>query len=108
MQCSHNLENHFGDDASLDEADVLSIKEYLVKNSSDNSSKEASFKILNSMDGNDTIAITKTPYWKERHKDIEVGIFKRKSIGNISNCKACHVNFEQGLLNDKDIKIPKR
>ena len=101
-----SLENHFGDDASLEEGDKNSIKEYLVKNSSENSTKEASLNFLKSIDANDTIAITKTSYWKRRHKEIEKSIFKRKEIGNISNCKACHKNFEQGLLNDKDIKIP--
>jgi len=101
-----NLENHFDDDASLDKEDVDLIKEYLVKNSSENSTKESSFKILQSMKSNDTIAITKTPYWKKRHKEIDKSVFKRKKIGNISNCKACHKNIEQGLLNDKDIKIP--
>lgn len=101
-----NLQNHFGDDASLEQEDIDSIKEYLVKNSSENSTKESSFKILKSMDGNATLAITETPYWKKRHKEIEKSVYKRKNIGNISNCKACHKNIEQGLLNDKDIKIP--
>jgi cytochrome b len=102
-----NLENHFGDDASLDEEDVEIIKEYLVKNSGENSTKESAFKILKSMDGNATLAITETLYWKKRHNEIDKRVFKRKKIGNISNCKACHKNIEQGLLNDKDIKIPK-
>lgn len=101
-----DLENHFGDDASLDEEDVNSIKEYLVKNAAETSTKESAFKILNSMDVNDTIAITKTPYWKKRHKDIDKSVFKTKKVKNISNCKACHRSIEQGLLNDKDIKIP--
>jgi cytochrome b len=101
-----NLENHFGDDASLEQEDVDSIKEYLVENSGEDSTKEASFKILKSIKDKDTIAITKTSYWKKRHKEIDKSVFKRKKIGNISNCKACHKNIEQGLLNDKDIKIP--
>ena len=101
-----NLENHFGDDASLDAVDTNSIKEYLVNNAGETSTKESAFKILRSMDGNDTLAITKTLYWKKRHKDIQESVYKRKEIGNISNCKACHKNIEQGLLNDKDIKIP--
>ncbi|WP_415396958.1 cytochrome b/b6 domain-containing protein [Sulfurimonas sp. CS5] len=101
-----NLQNHFGDDASLNEKDTNSIKEYLVKNSSEDSTKEASFKILKSMEGNATLAITETPYWKKRHKEIDKNLFKLKKVGNISNCKACHKNIEQGLLNDKDIKIP--
>jgi cytochrome b len=101
-----DLQNHFGDDASLDAIDTNSIKEYLVKNSAENSTREASFKILKSMDANITLAITEMPYWKKRHKEIDKSLFKQKNIGNISNCKACHKNIEQGLLNDKDIKIP--
>lgn len=101
-----DLENHFGDDASLEDEDVISIKEYLLKNSAESSTKESSFKILKSMKADDTIAITKTQYWKNRHKEMDKSVFKNKKIGNISNCKACHKNIEQGLLNDKDIKIP--
>ncbi|MDQ1264244.1 MAG: hypothetical protein QG559_1245 [Campylobacterota bacterium] len=102
-----NLENHFGDDASLDEADKNSIQEYLVKNAADSSTKEAAFKILNSIKDKDVIEITKTPYWEQRHSSIDEAAFKNKAIASKSNCKACHKNIEQGLLNDKDIKIPK-
>ena len=101
-----NLENHFGDDASLDDEDKESIKKYLVQNSSENSTKESAFKILRSIKNKDIIAITKTSYWKRKHHDIDKKIFENKKIGINSNCKACHKNIEQGLLNDKDIKIP--
>jgi cytochrome b len=101
-----NLENHFGDDASLDTQDTIFIKEYLVKNSAESSTKEAAFKILSSIKDKNTIAITKTPYWKKRHKEIDAAIFASKEVRAQSNCKACHRNIEQGLLNDKDIKIP--
>lgn len=100
------LENHFGDDASLDKETTNSIREYLVKNSAESSTKESAFKILNSMDSNETIAITKTPYWKRRHSEIEKSVFDSKKVTSRANCKACHQNIEQGLLNDKDIKIP--
>ena len=106
-----NLENHFGDDASLDETDTLSIKEYLINNSANSSTKESAFKIIKSInekDENKTIlAITETKFWINTHKSIDKDIFKNKTITKNSNCKACHKNFEQGLLNDKDIKIPK-
>ena len=102
-----NLENHFGDDASLEREDMLSIKSYLLSNSAESSTKEAAFKILKTLENNDTIAITKTPYWIKRHKEIEKEIFSSKKVGKKSNCKACHGNFESALLNDKDIAIPK-
>lgn len=103
-----NLENHFGDDASLDEADKNSIKYYLVKNAAESSTKESAYKISKSIKDRETIAITKTPYWEKRHKNIEKSIFKSKGVAAQSNCKACHKNIEQGLLNDKDIKMPDR
>ncbi len=103
-----DLENHFGDDASLEEEDKESIKEFLVKNSAQNSTKEAAFKIYKSVKKDDIIAITKTPYWKKRHERLDKNLFKDKKVGKISNCKACHKNIEKGLLNDKDISIPKK
>ncbi|MCF6339533.1 MAG: cytochrome b/b6 domain-containing protein [Sulfurimonas sp.] len=103
----NDLENHFGDDASLEEEDKELIQEYLVKNAAENSTKESAYKILNSIDKKGIIAITKTKYWKKRHDDIDDEVFKNKNISKKSNCKACHKGIEQGLLNDKDIKIPK-
>jgi hypothetical protein len=107
VKMMNNLENHFGDDASLDEGDKNSILDYLVQNAADSSTKEAAFKISNSIKEKNIIAITKTPYWEKRHSSIDEAVFKNKAIASKSNCKACHKNIEQGLLNDKDIKIPK-
>ena len=101
-----DLENHFGDDASLDEQETASIREYLVKNAAESSTKESAFKILKSLKDKETIAITKTPYWIKRHEEIDKNIFASNEVKAKSNCKACHQNIEQGLLNDKDIKIP--
>ena len=101
-----DLENHFGDDASLDENDTNSIRDYLVKNAAESSTKESAYKILKSIKDKENIAITQTPYWQKRHDEIDKNIFKSKEVKAKSNCKACHQNIEQGLLNDKDIKIP--
>jgi len=100
-----NLENHFGDDASLEDEDKESIKDYLVQNSAESSTKESAYKILKSIKNQNIIAITKTTYWKKKHDNIDKEILKNKKVGKISNCKACHKNIEQGLLNDKDINI---
>ena len=99
------LENHFGDDASLDAKTTESIKEFLVKNSAESSTKESSLRILASLDKDKTyLAITETPFWKNRHKKIDKAVYAREEIGKPSNCKACHANIENGLLNNRDIK----
>ena len=64
-----SLDNHFGDDASLDAKTTESIKEFLVKNSAESSTKESSLRILASLENDKTyLAITETPFWKNRHK----------------------------------------
>ncbi len=99
-----SLQDHFGDDASLDEEDRVAIERFLVENAAQNSKKESSVYILKSLKDYDTIAITDTPYWKKRHKDIKKELFLSKRIKSKANCKACHTNIEYGLINDRDIK----
>jgi len=99
------LQNHFGDDASLDAATTESIKAFLVKNSAETSTKDSSLRILASLENDKMyLAITETPFWKNRHKEIDKAVFKRADIEKPSNCKACHDNIENGLLNNRDIK----
>lgn len=105
MMKNINLENHFGDDARVDEEIRVAIEEYLTKNSAENSTKEASFYTLKSLKDRDVIAITETPFWKKRHKKISKEIFKSEKVKSKANCKACHKNIESGLIEDENIKI---
>ncbi len=103
-----NLDNHFGEDASLDKATNLSILAFLTKNSAENSTQESAFKILKSLkgDNNTTIAVTKTPFWKGRHRQIKNDVFKSSKVKSKANCKACHKGVENGLIEDSLINIP--
>ena len=102
-----DLENHFGDDASLEYSDTQNILRYLLDNSAEYSTSEASVNILKSMQNKDTIAITKTPFWKNRHQSIDSKYFKSSNVKSRANCKACHIDIENGLVEDNSIKIPK-
>jgi cytochrome b len=101
------LQDHFGDDASLEDEDTQAITDYLLKHSAETSTQEAAWRISQSIQKQDIIAITKTPYWEKRHRVIDKETFRQKGIGKPSNCKACHGSFESGLLHDRDIAIPK-
>ena len=101
-----NLEDHFGDDASLDSDTKDSIESFLVKNSANTSTKEASVYILKDIKDK-TIAISDTPFWKERHAKIDKEIFDSPKVKSKSNCKACHKSIEKGLIEDREIEIPK-
>jgi len=101
-----NLEEHFGDDASLEPDDTQSILTYLLENSAEDSTSEASVNILKSLQNKDTIAITQTSFWKKRHKNINSKYFKSKKVKSKANCKACHTDVEKGLIEDNNIKMP--
>ncbi|MDX1809844.1 MAG: cytochrome b/b6 domain-containing protein [Sulfurospirillaceae bacterium] len=103
-----NLENHFGDDASLDKITNASILAFLTKYSAENSTHEAALKISKSLKNNtDIIAITQTPYWKRRHSKIDKNVFTSNEVKSKANCKACHAGIEKGIIEDSLIKIPR-
>ena len=99
-----DLENHFGDDASISENSNKEILAFLVKNSAENSTMQSSFKFLNSIKNQDIIAMTKTTYWEKTHKEIPKEIFDHNEIKSKANCKACHSDIEKGLIEDENIK----
>lgn len=99
-----NLDNHFGDDAWIVPEDNEKILSYLLKNSSENSTRKESFKILNSINNKDIIAISQTSYWKKEHKKIPKEVFNHSEVKSKANCKACHINIEKGLINNENIK----
>lgn len=99
-----DLSNHFGDDASLDLVDEQSIREYLVNHSAETSTQEMSVKMMQSLEKRDMIAITQTPFWKQRHRYISDETFKSDSVKSRANCKACHSDVEQGTIEDSAIK----
>ncbi|MDD5406729.1 MAG: cytochrome b/b6 domain-containing protein [Sulfurovaceae bacterium] len=104
-----NLENHFGDDASLDEQTKAVILDFLVKNSSDSSTHQDAIKIRKSLEGEKQtiIAISQTPFWKAKHKDIDSRVFKSNKVKSKANCQACHIDIEKGMLENDLIKMPK-
>jgi len=111
------LKNHFGeeispthkkDDNRISLNDQTVVFNYLKKNSADNSTREISVKVMKSLDGaRGRKSITKIKIWKDIHKDIPPHIFKSKKVKRKANCFACHKNFEKGMIEDIDIKIPR-
>lgn len=101
------LDNHFGDNASVDEAARKEILDYLLSSSADRSTTEASMKLLNSIEkGRAVLRITEIPYWVAKHSDIAEEVYKRSSVVSKSNCKACHPGADTGSFEDRDIRIP--
>jgi len=100
------LDNHFGEDASLDPQTTLEISSFLNRYSAENWDTEAAnrFRIT---DPKAPLQITKTPYWLRKHEDLAPADFKLKKVAVRSNCAACHQDADTGRFDDQNIKIPK-
>lgn len=100
----NNLENHFGDDASLQEETKNHILSFLLKNSAETSTMQSSLGFLNSISNKDIISMTQTKFWDEKHKKIPKEFFQKEDIKSKANCKACHSDIERGLIENENIK----
>jgi cytochrome b len=106
-QVMAELDDHFGDDASLDQATTDEITTFLVSHAAETSQTEAAQKILASLRPESTpTRITLTPYWIRKHQRIDNAAYQRRSVGSPINCVACHRWADRGSFEDEDIRIP--
>lgn len=92
-----DLENHFGEDASLEQESHEVILKFLQQYSSDFVDTKFSSKIAKESDS-DKIAITKYHYWEVAHDNINPSIFKAQAIKSKANCQTCHKDAESGIF----------
>lgn len=101
-----SLDNHRGEEiteANITKSQQASILEFLTQNAAETSKREAAVKVINSLGERRPKTITKTPYWRETHKDIPRSVYKTKEVKDKSNCFACHKDIEYGNLDDMNI-----
>lgn len=91
-----NLSDHFGTDASLGKIEHEQILNYLLSNA-------GSGKITAN---NDSMQITKSPYFIKEHRKISANLIAQKEVGSLANCQACHTTAEKGSYSERTIKIP--
>lgn len=103
-----NLDDHFGESVELSSEDIKAIRNYLDSNAADHSQSQISRKIMKSLAG-PVLRVTEVPYIVRKHKDddIPADAFKRKSVGSMSNCAACHTSAAQGNYDEDLVSIPK-
>lgn len=99
------LEDHFGEDASLDAETTGKIRAWLVANSAERYDTRAA-NAFRQPDAAEPLRITATARWKRIHDDIPAETFKRKDIGGPANCASCHGDAETGLFAPQQILIP--
>lgn len=91
-----NLSDHFGTDASLGKVETQELLTYLVSNAG--SGKMTA--------NNDTMQITKSPYFIKEHRKIAPKLIEQKEVGSLANCMACHTSADKGNYSERNIVIP--
>ena len=93
------LQDHFGDDASLDADTTAAITRYLVANAGDAGGYRRD--ILRGLPrGAAPQRITELPKWVHEHDEVSAAEWRAKDVGSKVNCPACHVDADKGYFED--------
>lgn len=94
------LDEHFGENAALDEATARHITDYLVANAADAGGNNR--RVLRGVKASDTpLRITETPWWIREHRgEVRPGAFRDPRVGSKANCVACHRAAAKGYFDD--------
>ncbi|MBT4687662.1 MAG: cytochrome C, partial [Rhodospirillaceae bacterium] len=98
------LENHYGEDASLDVETTALIRAYLAENHAGTFDTEVAHSV--GRIETPSFRMTDTVYWKKRHREIGPSVFRLKAIGSKVNCHACHKDAASGRFDDVKIHLP--
>ncbi len=102
------LNDHFGENAALDQDTLKVIHDYAMENSAEKSWYKRSRKIaLATEEGEAPLRITEVRYIKRKHHDIpEKMIQGNQDVKSLSYCNACHTKAEQGIFDNDTVSIP--
>jgi hypothetical protein len=102
------LEQHFGENASLDPATQADILRFLEANAADSGTSRMGDKVMQRMDRNTApLRITETRWFVKKHDEVPRATWTRKSVGSAANCAACHRQAEKGVFDEDTVRIPK-
>lgn len=103
-----NLDDHFGEDATLSPAVSKELTRYLVYNAGDIKRGEDSRKLMRRLSANDApLRITHLPYFKRKHRELPTRLVAGNArVRSISNCQACHTQAARGVFEEDTAKIP--
>jgi hypothetical protein len=89
------LGKHFDVDASLDEAALNAVSNFVLNNARRASSKEIT----------PPTRITTSRWFLHEHDEISEAVWKQ--IKSKAKCEACHTNAQQGRFSEHELKLPK-
>lgn len=102
------LQDHFGENAELNDADRKKVLDFLTQYAADKSDFRISIKIANSVSSsNPPLRITKTRYIERKHHELsDREVKNNKDVRFLGNCTACHRKAKEGTYEEDTVSIP--
>jgi len=101
------LEDHFGENAELDNDMRMQLLSFLERNAADKSYFKRSRKIMASLHGKTPLRIIEVPYIQAKHEDLtDKHIKNNPEVRSLSFCDACHQEIVKGRFDDDTVRIP--
>jgi hypothetical protein len=95
------LNDHFGDDASVDAQTARRITDYLVANAADTAGDRHGGRMLRGVSlDNPPLRITELPRWQREHRKVRDWEWQDKKVGSKANCVACHADAASGYYEE--------
>jgi nitrate/TMAO reductase-like tetraheme cytochrome c subunit len=102
------LEDHFGEDATIDATEHQQILAHLEAFSAERSSSRVSRRVMRRMGSQVYLRISDVPGINREHREhISQRVLARDSIRSIANCQACHTTAAQGEYDEDYVRIPR-
>ncbi len=90
-----SLDNHFGDNASIDAKSNQEILAFLKRHAGSGSRYSAS-----------SLRISNTPWFTRAHHEVPSRAWSDPAVKSRANCTACHVNAQRGDWSERGILLP--
>jgi hypothetical protein len=99
-QVMTKLDNHYGDNASLDDKTRQTLETFLVQNAGgDRVSGTPLAK-------GEPPRLTATPWFKRKHHEVPARDWQDAKVKSPANCAACHTRATEGSYREREIVMP--
>lgn len=98
-----DLENHFGDDASVDEDTQKELTQFLEANSQ----RDTFIASKLSKERKEYLAFSQTQLFAKIHKKIPKQVFESREIKSKANCQSCHKDAKKGYFQKSRLDFSK-
>lgn len=102
------LENHFGEDASLDEAARTALLTQIADLAADSAGAGMLMRRIAAGIPADEAPqrFSAAPFFVSLHDEVPESAWKRTKVGGPANCIACHARANEGSFDETAVRIP--